>query len=224
MKRALFVISIILAVIAFIAPVATAQLVYQVATNQGSSSLCLNRQGGTATNVITYSCNDENDDFSILWLGGMCNGTGYVTSTCPFSSSTVNSRYRGAAIVEVYNYNFALCLASNGGNGILGACPDVRGNGGSYGTIFVLAQVHNFPDWTGTPSTYVVNRYFTNLYGSPRWMCSLGRSVLVALNSPQGLLGTCQWREVRLPGITQLEVIKNRVTGVGQTSWVLHLA
>lgn len=69
MKRALFVISIILAVIAFIAPVATAQLVYQVATNQGSSSLCLNRQGGTATNVITYSCNDENDDFqhSMAW-------------------------------------------------------------------------------------------------------------------------------------------------------------
>lgn len=207
MKRALIVISTILAVIAFIAPVAKAQLVYQVATNQGSSSLCLNRQYGGTSHVITYSCNDENDDFSFIWIGGMCGGTGYVTSTCPFSSSDVNNRYRGAAIVEIYAYNFALCLANNGlqGTGILGVCPDENGNGGSYGTIFVLAQVHNFPGWTGTPSTYVVNRYWTNQYGSPRWMCSQGRSQLVQLNSSQGLLGTCQWREIRLPGLLSLK-------------------
>ena len=211
MKRALIIISTIFistifAVIAFIAPAAPAQtLVYQIATNQGNSSLCLNRQYGGTINVITYNCNDPNDDFSFIWLGGACGG-GYVTLTCPFSSSDVNMRYNGAAIVEIYAYNFALCLANNGlaGTGILGTCPDQNGNGGSYGTIMILAQVHNFPGWTGSPSTYVVNRYWSNLAGAPRWMCSQGYNQLVKINSSQGLLGSCQWREVRLlsrPGI-----------------------
>ena len=74
MKRAVTVISVVgvaFALIALTAPVVKAQLIDQIATAQGSSSLCLNRAGGgnnAGTHVIAYNCYDPNDDFTFLWL------------------------------------------------------------------------------------------------------------------------------------------------------------
>lgn len=201
MKRTLTIIGIIFAVIAFIAPAATAQaLPAQIATDQGSSSLCLNRQGGgtaAGTHVIAYNCNDPNDDFDFIWLGGMCGG-GYVTVSpaCPYSNVQIDQRYNGAAIVEIYNYHAYKCVVnSGGGETVLGQCPDQYGNGGDIGVIFTLSQVTDFPNYTGW-ATYVVNRYWTNHAGAPRWLCSLGYRQQLDENSGTGVAGSCQFRRI----------------------------
>jgi hypothetical protein len=204
-KRAVTVISVVcvaFALIALTAPVVKAQLIDQIATAQGSSSLCLNRAGGgnnAGTHVIAYNCYDPNDDFTFLWLSDMC-GHGYVTRypACPFNNADLDGYWDGAAIVAIWTYNphsNNLCVADGGGWTVLGTCPNLAGNGGAIGTIFTLSQVNDFPNYTGY-STYAVNRYWTNQANSGRWLCSRGYRVQLNENSPSGLAGSCQFRRI----------------------------
>jgi hypothetical protein len=199
-KRALIILSTVFAVIAFIAPAATAQAPpYQIATVQGSSSLCLNRAGGgtaAGTHVIAYNCNDPNDDFDFQWLADMC-GNGYVSyaRTCPFSNRQLDGYWDGAAIVSIHGYSVAQCVADGGGLTVLGKCPDIAGNGGAIGTIFTLSQVNDFPNYTGW-STYVVNRYWSNQANSGRWLCSRGYRVQLTENATAGTAGSCQFHSI----------------------------
>lgn len=202
MKRAIVIIGVIFAVIAFIAPAASAQAPpYQIATVQGSSSLCLNRAGGgtgAGTHVIGYNCGDPNDDFEFIWLGGMCGG-GYVTYkpvACPYANSAIDAQYDGAAIVELYNYHAFLCVGNSGsGATILNQCPDQYGNGGANGTIFTMSDVYDFPNYHGQ-ATYLVNLYWTNNANSPRWLCITGYRQQLTENSSVGASGSCQFHSI----------------------------
>jgi hypothetical protein len=167
----------------------------------GSPRLCANRAGGgqgAGTTVIAWPQGDNNNDFFWEWLSGMC-GHGRVTANppCPFTpGGGLNSRYNGAFIAAIWDSHF-LCLANLNGGTILETCPDINGNGGADGTIFILPQIVN-P--SSPQTTYAVNRYWSdNPSGgngtSPRWLCVLFKGSILTENSPQGNAGTCQWNQ-----------------------------
>jgi hypothetical protein len=181
----------------------------QVCTAMGARSLCANRNaGGTApgTYVISWSAGDPNDDFAFFYLTGMCNA-GRVSANleCPFTPNKgLNARYNGHSIVEIYNWATGLCVADSGtGSGatVLDKCPDGNGNGGADGTIFTLS---NATQTSGRPpTTYVVNRFWSDFSGqgggngtTPRWLCTIGKSLFLIENNPQGMAGLCQWNEI----------------------------
>jgi hypothetical protein len=181
----------------------------EVCSYQGSASLCANRQGGATsagTFVIGWSAGTANNDFSFGYLTGMCNG-GRVTANppCPFTSGGgLNSRYNGKVIAMIYNWASELCVADSGsgsGSTVLDKCPDVDGNGGADGTIFVLAQATN--PLNAPPVTYVVNRYWSDFTGegggkgtSPRWLCVISKGLPLYENYSSGNAGMCQWNEI----------------------------
>lgn len=175
---------------------------FEICTARGSSSLCLNRNGGgtrAGTAIIGWSAGDNNNDFLEVQITGMCDH-GYVSTTCPFTPACggLNSRYIGASIVRIEaNNTNNLCVGDNGtgsGGAALETCPDDNGNGGT-GTIFILAQ-------TGNPS-YLVNRYWSNYTGNfggggrnARWMCIFVKGTPVTINHDTGNAGTCQFNEL----------------------------
>lgn len=180
----------------------------QVCTDQGSASLCANRNGGgidPGTYVIGWSAGDPNDDFAFLYLTGKCTG-GFVTVSppCPFpASGDLNDRYKGSIIAEIFNWTTELCVADSGvgsGSTVLDKCPDLDGNGGADGTIFILSQVKKYGP---PPTTYAVNLYWSdnNLEGGgngtqPRWLCTIGKGFSLYENINEGLAGTCQWNSI----------------------------
>jgi hypothetical protein len=182
----------------------------EVCNYQGAKSLCANRQGGATsagTFVIAWSAGSPNNDFSFGYLTGMCNG-GRVTANppCPFTSGGgLNSLYNGKVIAMIYNWASELCVADSGtGSGatVLDKCPNVDGDGGADGTIFVLAQATN--PLNAPPVTWVVNRYWSNFTGegggkgtSPRWLCVVSKGLfLIENSSSSGSAGICQWNEI----------------------------
>jgi len=175
---------------------------WEICTAQGSTSLCLNRQGGgtrAGTGVIGWSAGDNNNDFIFVSISNMCeNGRVSAVMQCPFTpGGGLNSRYDGHNIVKIVaNGTNNLCVgdtATASGNAALEQCPDNNGNGG-LGTIFVLSQFV-YP-------SYVVNREWSNSTATgggggrnPRWMCSFVRGFPVSISSTTGSAGVCQWRE-----------------------------
>jgi hypothetical protein len=174
---------------------------WEICTARGSSSLCLNRQGGgtrAGTGVIGWSAGDNNNDFIFVSISNMCaNGRVSRALECPFSHDALNHRFDGDNIVKIVaNGTNNLCVgdtARASGNAALEPCPDNNGNGG-IGTIFTLSQFV-YP-------SYVVNRYWSNYTGTgggggtnPRWMCSVVRGFPVSINSTTGSAGYCQWNE-----------------------------
>jgi hypothetical protein len=181
----------------------------EVCTDQGAKSLCANRNAGghsAGTYVIAWSAGDPNDDFAFFYLTGMCNA-GKVSADleCPFTPNKgLNATYKGRSIVEIYNWDTGLCVADSGsGSGatVLDKCPDGNGNGGADGTIFTLS---NATQTSGKPpTTYVVNRYWSDFSGEgggngtkARWLCPIGKGLFLIENNPQGLAGSCQWKEI----------------------------
>jgi hypothetical protein len=105
--------------------------------------------------------------------------------------SGLNTRYQGQPIVEIQAYNESnTCLGtSSGGQGVLVACPNVYGQGGGTGTVFV---------WNS--SDYVINRHWSDYnysigeHNQTSWMCSPGvQGDLVILYDDSGTSGICQW-------------------------------
>ena len=163
--------------------------------------VCLNRYRGTTgpnAGVVGYfGTYDLNERFQFQSLPGLCGG--YVTSTCPFSTAALNSRYQGDEIVQFRDYGTGLCV----GNDVFDASKTAEeacnnpytGSGGGNGTVFV----HNLPGHGGTPD-YTESRYWSNRYGSPAWLCSADgypsdpRQLLT--NSRTDFGGDCQWHYV----------------------------
>jgi hypothetical protein len=181
----------------------------EVCTDMGSSSLCANRNGGgtnPGTYVIGWSAGDNNNDFAFAYLTGMC-GNGKVTASppCPFTpNGGLNARYNGKMIAAIFNLTTGLCIADSGtGSGatVLDKCPDLDGNGGADGTIFVLSQATS--PTIPPPTTYVVNRYWSDQLipgggrgTQPRWLCTIGKGLFLIENNPTGHAGLCQWNEI----------------------------
>lgn len=82
------------------------------------------------------------------------------STNCPFTDVHFDDIYHGDYIVEfVYNNN-GRCVATDGAsNGTLGACGDIFGNGAANGAFNVLVSC-------GGGGWNVINRYWTNSYGS----------------------------------------------------------
>lgn len=186
---------------------AVTQPLSQVCTPQGANSLCVNRNGG-ATNpgsyVIAWPPGSDDNDFVFEFLSGMCNG-GKVSADleCPFTPNKgLNAKYNGKVIAQLYNWDTGLCVADSGygsGSTVLGTCGNGQGLGGSDGRIFVLTQVTSIGK---LPTTYAVNRYWSNYGGEgggngskARWLCQVGKGIQLYENISSGLAGSCQWYE-----------------------------
>jgi hypothetical protein len=190
-------ISIIVAItIGTISIPAVAAPVIQVATNQGGSSLCMNRAGGTNP-VIAYNCGDNNDDFYFMQLQTMC-GRGYVTPTCPFANTGIDRQFDGAAIVVIVNAYWITCVGnpnSNGGGSYLEQCPDSSGNGGGWATIDILTSVYDFSHYNGG-ITPIANRHWTDAYNTARYIGSNGYRQQYTLAWGNPATGSGQFHEV----------------------------
>lgn len=181
----------------------------EICSAQGSKSLCANRNaGGTSagTYVIGWSAGDPNNDFAFGYLTGMCNhGRVSASLECPFTANKgLNAYYNGKAIVDIFNWETPFCIADSGtGSGatVLDKCPDTNGDGGADGTIFILSDVTQTVG--KPPTTYVVNRYWSNFTGlgggtgsKPRWLCVIGKGTYLIENNGAGYGGVCQWNEI----------------------------
>lgn len=179
----------------------------QIATNQGSSSLCMNRSGGgvaDGTPVISYNCNDPHDDFEFIQLTAAC-GNGYVHSTqygsstnCPFANPEQDAVNHGYAIVEIYSYDSYACVgnpSSSGGGTAIEPCGDTAGNGAGWSTMNVLVGVNNFANYNGAAKN-VQNRHWTDYYNTEKWLCAgaYQNSWSFAGSAPSS--GACQIRQV----------------------------
>lgn len=137
----------------------------QIATNQGGSSLCMNRAGGgtgAGTAVIAYNCGNQNNDFEFISPHLMC-GSGFVTQNCPFTvGSGMNAALAGDQIVYEYSYNTGRCLGGATQTDVtakLETCPDANGNGG-WSTIYV-AQPTVITG--GVPYNVLINRNWSDI-------------------------------------------------------------
>jgi hypothetical protein len=187
---------------------AVTQPLSQVCTPQGVNSMCANREGGgenPGNYVIAWPPGSDNNDFVFESLTGMCNG-GKVSADleCPFTPNKgLNAKYNGKIIVQLYNWATGLCAADSGygtGSTVLGQCGNNSGVGGAYGTIFILSNVTSVIG--KTPTTYAVNRYWSNYGGEAggngskaRWLCQIGKGSPLYENLSSAVAGSCQWYE-----------------------------
>ena len=187
---------------------AVTQPLSQVCTPQGKDSMCANREGGATgpgKYIIAWPPGDNNNDFVFEPLSSMCNG-GKVSADleCPFTPNKgLNAKYDGRIIVQLYSWDAKLCAADSGygtGSTVLGQCNKSNGVGGADGTIFVLSDV--FSAMGATPTTYAVNRYWSNYGGvsggngsKARWLCQIGKGSPLYENLTSAVAGSCQWYE-----------------------------
>lgn len=126
------------------------------------SGYCINAwNGGPA--VKMYYGGYSNDSFQEIPVYP-CSGQDTVQSTtynnettdCPFINTVLDNEFEGDRIVEIL-YRNGQCVADAMGDGGLGACGDVYGNGAANGAFDVLAPCPG--GW------FIVNRYWTNQDG-----------------------------------------------------------
>ena len=183
------------------APAGARAPVSEICSDQGSTSLCANRNGGATsvnTGVIGWSAGDNNNDFAFAYRTGKCGG-GVVTVSppCPFSNVSTDERYSGKVIAVIFNLLSGLCVAdspSGSGLAVLNTCPDNNGNNGAAGTLFVLAQAGD--PLLPPPTTYAVNVFWSNLMGGPRWLCRRAKGQQLEEDNATGDAGSCQWNEL----------------------------
>jgi hypothetical protein len=183
-----------------IGKVAFAEPTYQIC-NATPQMLCMNRKGGSYANgavIIGWTFGDNNNNFGMVPLtGDICNhGKVSRAIQCPFSESTLNSRYDGKQILVLRESNVsdAECIGlglDNSPVAGLTRCPDNNGYGGGIGVLFVGSQYPNMP-------TYLVNVHASNDPNggggySPRFICLRYKGGGAYLYNP-GDAGVCQFR------------------------------
>jgi hypothetical protein len=144
---------------------AAAAPAYQLATDDGTNTLCMNRAGGGTSNntpVIAYNCGDNNNDFHTAPLTTACGGGDTVTETCPFTvGSGLNAAFYGDPIVAVFAYNENKCVGGSNSTDLsakLEPCPADNGLGGGWSTVDVLAYSHG----NNPPYHFIVNRNWSD--------------------------------------------------------------
>ena len=150
---------------------------------QNGTGYCLNdwNGGGLGNQVKMYGGGATNESFALI-NANVCGGNHYVTSTCPFSHSDLNSEYNGHRIYEIEYTPTAgsLCVGSKqfDAKGYLEYCG---GANRGYGVIMISA------------GTEFINRYWSDQYDSAVALCSGGVSGgPVYLNGVIGG-GSCNW-------------------------------
>jgi hypothetical protein len=123
MKRILAIILPILAAFTFLTGTAGPALasrapLFQIITDQGNASLCLNRAGGgtkAGTVIEGYICGNQNNNFMVAQTN-LCNkgrveysefqkGDPKPAPTgCPFDNIDFDSEFKGAPIVQIKTY------------------------------------------------------------------------------------------------------------------------
>jgi hypothetical protein len=196
-KRALLGVFAVIAVTLFAFP-ASAHAQQQICGNNGTG-YCLNDWNAKQTEgaaIKMFNGGNSNENFNVQQLTSMCNN-GVATSTCPINVSGVN--LTGGTIVKLRYMSGPFCVATNSsGQAVLGVCPDLSGNGGDDGTIFVWwdTGVMTGPCalTTGSQFTgYLANRYWTNNDGQLEDLFSGGNPGVQAFFG--GGNGTC-WGEL----------------------------
>ena len=125
-----------------------------------SGNYCLNDWNGANAAVQMYGGGTGNEEFVAERVTGRCND-GLVDSSCPFNSSTFNSRYSGFPIVQLWyqpsGTSKPLCVGTDINDpsapslAYLSGCnTSAQGTGGGTGTIFI--------DHDG----YLINLYWSN--------------------------------------------------------------
>ncbi len=119
-----------------------------------TSGWCMNDwYGGTPVRYFEPQAS-SNEDLEVVYTN-RCGG--FVTSSCPFTSSVADSEFINDPVVEIYDTASALCVsASDSATAVMGSCPNDSGTGGSPGNIFVLA-------WdSGSGANTLVSNKYTN--------------------------------------------------------------
>lgn len=152
-------------------PSAQAQI-SQICGN-GGSGYCMNAWNG-GPYVKMYYGGYHNDNFYLETVSP-CSGRNTVQSTmrgdatnCPFSDSLIDYLLWNNQIMEIVYGNNGKCVGTGNLNGTpdvgyLGACGDDFGNGAIQGAFDVA--IFGGQDCPST-SVLLVNRYWTNYYGS----------------------------------------------------------
>jgi hypothetical protein len=175
-----------------------------------SQGLYLNRYyGGTqagVTPVIAYSHVDGNDNFNLQNIAYEC-GKGkvvynqYTGVGCPFSGlyNYFNQHFAGKELIEIREVDtgsrIPLCVGTDErALAELAPCPDVYGNNGGFGTIYIASQ------WTGptmnSPATFLVNRHWTSLTQKVSFLCAYAPNSSIIANQTDGNGRYCAWLRV----------------------------
>jgi hypothetical protein len=171
----------------------------EICTNNGSSSLCMNRKGNgqsSGTTIIGYSAGQSNNDFEYVRLSGMCNN-GQVEVVggggCPFpAGSGLNSKYDGWYINSIESISLDnLCVGTqeSSSGGVLTTCPDIDGNNGGWGTIDVTCPAQQ--------GCNVVNYHWTVADGEAEGPCSYTKSNQILFSyALSSSTKQCEWNEL----------------------------
>jgi hypothetical protein len=102
---------------------------------------CMNNWFGNGQ-VYAYLPNKSNEDFSSEPVD-RCGGKAVVTSTCPFSNTSMDVALENAGIIQIVYGNGAGCVAdpSDSGYASVGTCnSQATGTGGSFASVWVDAR------------------------------------------------------------------------------------
>jgi hypothetical protein len=136
----------------------------QIATNNGPSSLCMNRDGGgtsQGTFIIGSNCGNANDNFQLMAVTGECNADGVVTDSCPFSNTALDRNFAGSQIVEVNDVGTSSCAGTSASNTFtlrLEECPTSPPAG--WNSVMVA------PGYASNTADCLISVHATNAYGS----------------------------------------------------------
>jgi hypothetical protein len=148
--------------------------IVQVCTPSESGTPCANRNGGgtgNGTPVIAWNYGDGHNDFTFYELYTYC-GNGVVTATCPFHDTSIDHRYLGDTIYELFSYDTANCLAiphDTPGSGYPGTYLE---GCGAIGYVFVYSKLD-----------YIISVGGTNGYSTIEWLTTYGKGNFLALSA-----------------------------------------
>jgi hypothetical protein len=181
----------------------------QISTNQGDSSLCMNRDGGGTTSgtfIIGYNCGNSDNDFELENLSNMCGaGVGTVTydastkTGCPFTNGNLDLLLDGAPLVAIEEYDEGWCAGTSASNTFtirLEGCPNGSGVGGGWNSTYVA------PGFPANSPNCLISIHSTNSYGGTTNFYGLeetgytGGVAIATGNTSGGCSASAQWYEI----------------------------
>jgi hypothetical protein len=169
---ALLSVFVMVATLSLLSPGTAHAAQVQVCGNNGTG-YCLNDWGNGGLNnpVKMYWGNNSNEHF-VAVLTSWCNN-GHVRSDCPFQHASLNQQYDGANIVQIEYLN-GYCIGTNANaDAVLGLCPNANATP-SNGTIMIEPRTPCGGGVGNGPSTYLVDRYWSDVAGSSSYLRSGG--------------------------------------------------
>jgi hypothetical protein len=140
------------------------QTFFAICTDGGlnNNGDCLNNWNDDG-NVYEYTAGASNEEFGWETID-RCGGGFTVTSTCPFTDTSMDVALEGAEIMQIAwisgEGTIGGCVSDpdKTGAAVLGTCNAIStGSGGSFASVFVLARNGSLVDlgWTNAEDTWV---------------------------------------------------------------------